>query len=184
MSKNVTIITIVLVVILLTGGYLIFQNQKLKNELSGQISSPSPTVSPGSSKSPEPQSPSPSPSPKQTIAEIQENIIASINSGNTAALATYMTKPKVNFSLMSTECCEPQTPDEAVNQLSYISEGIPLDFNQQADLVKTLKAKNPQLANTFMGISKTGEQLAAFTIDNQNRISGVQLAVTWKLYSY
>jgi len=94
-----------------------------------------------------------------------------------------MLTPKIDFSLMSSECCEPMTPQEASDQLSYIDKGIPLDFNQEADLVKNLKEKNSQLADTFIGISKNGEQLAAFTIDSQNKISAIQLAVTYKLYN-
>lgn len=85
---------------------------------------------------------------------------------------------------MSSECCEPQTPDEAVVQLSYINDGIPLDFNQQLETIKNLKNKNPQLADAFIGVSKTTEHLAAFYLDSQNRISAIQLSVSWKLYNF
>lgn len=186
MGKNFSFILITLVIILLAGiGYFIFQNQKLISQLSSQTSSPGPQVPSQTSQSPQPSlSPSPSPTPKKTAVEVQENIEAAINSKNTAALVSYMTKPKVNLSLMSSECCEPMTPDEAVAQLSYIDEGIPMDFNQNNPTIKNLKAKNSQLAQAFIGISKGKEHLAAFSLNSENAISAIQLSVSWKLYNF
>lgn len=163
-------------------GYFIYQNQILLKQLVG----PSPPPTPASTQQSPLVLPTPSASPssKLTLSKVQENIEAAVNSKNFAALTTFMTQPKVNFSLMSTECCEPQAPDEAVAQLNYINEGIPLDFNQQQGLIKNLKSKNSQLADTFIGVSKTKEHLAAFTLDDQGRISGIQLSVSWKLYNY
>lgn len=182
-SKNLTIaLTAIVIILIATAGFLAFQNRQLSKNLAKEL--PSPVSSPESPSPTPPVSPSPTPSPELTIAQVQENIEASLNSGNTAALLSYMAKPKVNFSLMSTECCQPQTPDEAVAQMNYASEGTPFDFNQTSDIVKTLKSKNPQLAGTFIGISKNKEHLAAFTINSQNRIEGIQLSISWKLYNY
>ena len=182
MGKNLIIILIILVVgLIATGGYLIFQNQKLIKSLpnSQQVLQPSAIES-----SPSAQSSSPNPSPKAlTLAEVQNAIKTNVNSKNFAALIPYATRPTVNFSLMSTECCQPQTPEELVDQLKYVNDGLPLDFNQQSEIVKNLKSKNSQLANTFIGISTVGEQSAAFTIDSQNKIAGIQLSISWKLYS-
>ena len=75
-------------------------------------------------------------------------------------------------------------PVEAVDQMSYIKNGIPMDFDQTNPIIVSLKSKNPQLAETFIGLSKNDEHLAAFTLDTQNKISAIQLSVSWKLYSY
>lgn len=183
MSKNLALILIFVIIILLTiVGYFIFQNQKLIGKLTIPTST-SPPVTSIPTVQPSPIS-TPSPSPKLTKAQVEENIQAAVNSGNFAALASYMTKPKINFTLMSTECCQPMTPDEAVNQMSYISEGIPMDFNQANTNIANLKSKNQQLADAFIGLSKNDEHLAAFTLDAQTRISAIQLSVSWKLYNY
>ena len=94
-----------------------------------------------------------------------------------------MAQPKVDFSLMSTECCEPMTPDEAAGQMDYISVGEPFNFDQQNTVIQNLKTKNPQLAQSFIGLSSKGEQLAAFTLDADNKISAIQLSVSYKLYT-
>lgn len=167
--------------ILIAGaGYLIFQNQQLIGKLAKSQVTPSPSVSSVPSQS---SQPSFTPSPKTSIKDVQQNIIDAVNSKNYAALATFMKTPKVNFLLMSTECCEPKTPDEAAEQMQYIAGGEPFDFSQQNPIIVNLKDKNSQLAGTFMGISKNGEQVVAFTIDTSNKISAIQLSISYKLYS-
>jgi len=170
---------LLVVVILIAGlGYFIFQNQKLIKQLA-----PSPQTSP-LAQSPQTQTQSPSPIAKKiTAKDVQEQITASLNSKNYQALVGYMAQPKVDFSLMSTECCEPMTPDEAAGQMDYISVGEPFNFDQQNTVIQNLKAKNPQLAQSFIGLSSKGEQLAAFTLDADNKISAIQLSVSYKLYT-
>lgn len=97
-------------------------------------------------------------------------------------MAGYMTTPTITFIIMSTECCQPQTPQEAITQLSYIEEGIPMDFNQENETIKNLKAKNSRLTDAYVGISQSKEHLIAFTIDQQNKISAVEVSVSWQLY--
>lgn len=122
----------------------------------------------------------------QIISRSQtENAIkTNVNSGNFKGLIPYATRPTVNYTLMSTECCEPQDPSTLAQNLESLKETLPLDFNQNSQIIKNLKAKNPQLSEAYIGISTKGEQLAAFYINDQNQISGVQLSVTWKLYTY
>lgn len=84
---------------------------------------------------------------------------------------------------MSTECCGEITVEEAINQLDYIKGAEPFNFNQQDPLISNLKAKNERLKEAFVGISKGGEQLAAFTIDSQNKIWQIELSVSHKLYN-
>lgn len=183
MNKYVAFTLIALVVALVAAaGYLNFQNQKLIRQFASQSASPSPDSSPLAAESQ--VTPSPSPSPKLTASEIQANIEAAINSQNTQALVGYMQKPKVNFIIMSSSCCEPATPDEAVTQLDYVKEGVPFDFNQDTSLVKNLKSKNERLANAFIGISKSKEQLVAFTLDSNNRITQIEVSISYKLYNF
>src|SRR3989344_224434 len=183
MSKNLTAILIILVLALLVGAsYLILQNQQLIGQLTKQ-------TSPTSSTNPEFQtstqaSLTPTPSPILTLTLTQNAIKTNINAKNYQGLIPYMAGPKINLSLMSSECCEPMTPNEAAKQLSYIDEGLPFDFNQESEVVKNLKSKNSQLVDTYIGVSKTQEQMIAFTIDNQNLISSIQLAISYKLYSF
>ena len=134
------LLTLALVIVL---GYFIFQNQKLIKTLSS--TSPSPTAGAEPTKSSPSSSPSPSPSPTLTKAQLEANIKDAINSKNFYALEGYMTTPTVNFLIMSSECCQPQSPQDAINQLSYIEDGIPMDFNQQNATIKDLKSKNSRL---------------------------------------
>ena len=185
MSKALTAVLISVITLLLASvGYFIFQNQKVLKQLSQQTSSPTSQVQPASaSASTQSQKQGASPSPTMSQEQIKENVVASINSKNFAAIATYTTTPTVNISLMSSECCQPMTPGEAAVQMEYVKEGVPMDFNQQNPTIKNLKAKNQELADAFIGISQTKEHLAAFKFDNQNKISWIQLAITWKLYN-
>lgn len=182
MRKYIIVALILVVIILATGaGYLIFQNQKLTRQFS-KLASPSPTLSHPQSTSPSPVS-LPTPSPKLTAKEVQENIEAAVNSGNTAAIGTFTANP-VSVILQATECCGPKTPDEAVTQLAYVSEGAPFNFNQNLDLIKSLKIKNLELDGKFIGISQNKEHLVAFGLNADNRITDIRMSVSYKLFSY
>lgn len=180
MNKPLLAAILVVCIILIAGlGYFIFQNQKLLKQLA-----PSPQNTPYTQNAPkQAQNPSPEPVKKLTLKDIEAQIEASLNSKNYQALTSYMVKPKINFTLMSTECCQPMTSDEAASQMSYVSGGEPFTFNQQNPSILNLKAKNPQLSAAFIGLSENGEQLAAFTIDADNKISAIQLSVSYMLYT-
>lgn len=181
MNKTITILLAVIILILIgTGGYLTFQNQKLVKQLSGVGTSPSSSL-PETSPSPS-TLPSPISTPKHTLIDIQENIEAAINSKNYQALIGYMQKPKVNFIIMSSSCCEPTTPDDAVVKLDYIKDGVPFVFDQNTTLVKTLKAKNERLTNAYIGLSGSKDYLVAYTLDSNNLISQIEVSVSYKLY--
>ena len=182
-NKNIALISTLVVVLILLAiiGYFIFQNQRLIGKLTKET--PYRTIISSPTIQPTP-TPFPSPVPKLTYDQVAENMAAAVNSKNGQALASFMTTPKVNFTLMSTECCQPLTPDEAADQMSYIKEGIPMDFNQANPTIVNLKSRNSQLTDTFIGLSKNNEHLAAFTLDSENRISAIQLSISWKLYNY
>jgi|SRR3989344_4326780 len=181
MNKYLLPALAVIILILVAGlGYFIFQNQILVKKLAG---SPTPTPTPTSSAIATPQiSPKPSPTSKLTIKELQDNIEASVNSGNFAALTSYMTNP-VEVILQATECCGPLSPAESENQMNYIEAGAPFDFGPTNNTIVNLKAKNSELAGKFIGISKNSEHLIAFGINNQNQITDIRMSVSWKLFN-
>ena len=180
--KKLFIVLVIFAAVILAAaaGYLLFQNQKLASQLTQ--TSPSPTPKETVQKPQESPQSTPSAKP-MTLLELQENIKASVNSKNTQAMASFMTNP-IHVILQATECCGEQTPDEAVAQASYVEPGVPFNFDQENETIKNLKAKNPELANTFVGISKNMEHLIAFTTNNQNKISQIRFAVSWKLFAY
>ena len=184
MNKGLTAGLIAIIILLIASvGYFIYQNQKILKDLSGQKQSQqTPQATTQVSSKPAP-SPTPLPSPSFTLLGTQSAIKSHLNSKDYKGLIPYMTSPAVDFSLMSTECCPEQSQQEAATQMSYIENGLPLDFDQNNPQIKTLKDKNAQLKNTFIGISTAGEHLAAFTINSENKISKIQLSVSWKLYN-
>lgn len=170
---------IVLILLLTTAlGFFIFNNQKLISSLK----TPAATAPQESTIAAAPQStPLPSPSPTSTLIATQNAIKTAVAAKNYQNLTPYMQNPYVNFTLMSTDCCQPQTPQEASTQLSYIDSGVPFDFNQNSDVVKNVKAKKPALAGFYIGVSTSGEETAAFKIEN-NKITAIELAISYKLY--
>lgn len=187
MSKLTTYVLIAILVILTVGiGYFIFQNQKLIKNLNKEQRLDTSYQSPSPIKSPEEQpknSPSQPSSKQLTLEETREAITTYTNLKKHEGLIPFMVKPNISVVLYASECCQPMTPVDATKQLDYINEGIPFDFNQTTDRVKNLKAKNPQLENTYIGISKDKEYLIAYTLDNNNLISKFEMSVSWKLYS-
>lgn len=177
------LLVIIILILTAVSGYFIFQNQKLIKILGQASPSPfasqSPSIITGSPLS----SPIISPSPTISKTSLEENIKDATNSGNTAALATFMTNP-VSVIIQASECCGPKTPDEAVSQLSYINQGKPFDFNQNSPAITNIKAKNPELAGKFVGVSQFGEQLVAFGINTQSKISDIRMSISWKLFNY
>ena len=82
---------------------------------------PSETVTPSESITPEPTVTTEAPAePVGLSADDYDNLKASIESGNTAALEGYLSSP-VNFIIAASECCGPLTPLEAISGLDYLS---------------------------------------------------------------
>ncbi len=181
MNKTLTILLVLIILILIGGGgYLIFQNQRLAK----QLAKPEPSAAPSVIEMSVPSTlPSTSPSPSRTLKDIQETVQSAVNSKNYQALVGYMQKQKVNFIIMSSSCCEPQTPDDAAVKLDYAKDGTPFDFNQNTTLIKSLKAKNDRLANAYIGLSQNKEHLVAFTIDANNQITQIEVSVSYKFYN-
>lgn len=176
MSKYaLPLLTITIIILLAILGYFIYQNQKLLRSLPTQSSPiPTATLSPAAIPTASP--------PSLTTTQLQENIKDSINSQNYAALTTFMTNP-VQVFLRATECCGPQTPSEAESQMSYISAGTPFDFDQNNPTIASLKDKNSELTDHFIGISKNAQHVVAFKITG-SKIEAIWMSVSWKLFNY
>lgn len=165
---------LVLLVVQVTNSGILSFIQKAKNTKDMlQQATPSPLQEQESSK----------PTNINSRAQTENAIITNINSKNFQGLSAYMKEGEIGITYMSSECCLPQNAQEALKQLNYINTGIPLNFNQNSPEIKNLKTKNPQLVEAYIGISNSTEHLAAFYIDNNNKISAIQLAVSWKLYT-
>lgn len=180
MNKFITALVTFTIIVLLTAlGYFIFQNQKLIGQLSGnsQSQTPAPTTSPTPSASPEP-----SPSPEITAAITQNAIKTNIAAKNYQGLIPYM-EGTVQVVLQATECCGAKTPQEAIEQMTYINEGVPFNFDQNSETVKNLKSKNPEFSGKFIGISQSKEHLIAFGLNGENKIADIKLSVSWKLFN-
>ncbi len=140
------------------------------------------------------QSPAASPSPTGvqkaatptaqviTSKDTQSAIIKYTNSTDRQFLEPFMAK-NVSVILYATDCCQPMSPKDAIKQIDYINKGMPFTFDQKKEEIVSLKAKNPQFSNTFIGISQTGEQAIIYAIGaGTNLIESVQMSVSWKLY--
>lgn len=176
-------IPLVIIILLLSAGivFFIIQNQKLSNQISKgpkiqSTSFPSPEAATQAAVT---QTPSPKTS---TLGEVKTAIVANTNQKDRFELLPFIKNGSVNFIIMSSSCCPPKTPEEAIDSLNYIDEGIPFDFDQNSTTVKTLKTKNERLTNAYVGLSKNKEQLVAFTLDSKNRITQIEVSASWKLY--
>lgn len=62
------------------------------------------------------------PEPEGLDEDDYANILAAIETGNTAAIESYLSNP-VNFIIAASECCGPVTPVEAIANLDYAEGG-------------------------------------------------------------
>lgn len=85
---------------------------------SDSATKPIKTVAPEESETPEPE-----PEPEGLTAADYENLLAAIDTGNTAAIEGYLAG-SVNFILAATECCGPMTPVEVIAELDYTNSGV------------------------------------------------------------
>lgn len=127
--------------------------------------------------------PSP-PTPAHPAAYVMEQIIAAITSKNTQALEGYMADT-VQVRLEATECCGPLTKQEAMMQLSYIDPATGWNFDPTNPVIMDLAAAIPDHygGDWIVGVA-SNEFVAAFKLNNQNKIEAYNLAVTYKILIY
>lgn len=124
------------------------------------------------------------PSPTPSLIDVQKSIAAQVNAKNFAKIQDSMQKPNVEVTIQSTECCMFVPPEQASSQLNYVEKGIPLDFNQNNQIVVDLKAKHRELKDAYIGISKNNTQLVAFFFNKDNAISRITMAASWKIFDF
>ncbi|MEN9620898.1 MAG: hypothetical protein RL499_1091 [Actinomycetota bacterium] len=133
-------------------------------------SPPAPEASSSASPSPSPSeasasaSPSASPSPSAVDdTAARESLADSISSGNTAALASWVTDP-VMVTIAATEFSEPRTPDEAAGDVNYVVDlSATWNFALPEATIDTYRAGS--YASHFppgvlVGLSSTGSVIA------------------------
>ena len=119
--------------------------------------------------------------PKTSNSQVIESIIAGVTSKDYAAIASYMVNP-VGVILYASECCEPQTPAKAAQQLDYLSSGTPpWNFTENNPIAAQLRAKSDFFKNaTVIGTASNG-MTVGFTLNAQNKITDIVLVADYKL---
>lgn len=156
-----------------TGAYLLGKNTR--NSRSDR--SPSPTV----------ESPIRTPSPINLVTPTKApqetgkaTIEAAIVSKNYSGLVAYMTNP-ISVRIEASECCNPMTPTDAVEQLKYLNNAKGTwNFDNQ-EVIAGLAASYPEnYGNAIIGVS-SDNYLVGFQLNSQNSISKVSMSVSYKL---
>lgn len=181
MNKTIVILLVLIILNLTLGlGYFIFLNQKNLNSKT-EANAPT-TQQPETLASPSPSGLKVSPSPEAiTLASTQAKILELSNTTNRATFEKYFAKT-VNVTIYASDCCQSMPTVDAIKKLEYINEGMPITFDQNNTTIVNLKAKNEQLAGTYMGLSQTKEQVVAYKINPvTNLIESVFMSVSWKL---
>jgi hypothetical protein len=172
-GSNLAILLSLLLLLLLAGaGYWGWQAWQ-QRQASESESSSEPT--PAEPAPAEPTTPPATPPPAEISASLRENIEASINTMNTAALEGYMTDP-VTVILAASECCGSRTPAQAVADLNYLSGATdPWDWNLSAATLA--EYKNGFYGQYFSDMTVVGQSandyVVSFTINSDNKITTI-----------
>ncbi len=112
---------------------------------------------------------------------VQGVIQTSMSSKNYESLIPYMAE-SVQFEIESAGGIPPGTPEETVENMTYLDSATPpWDFDQMNDIVTQIKEENPEeYGELFIGIS-SNEYMVAFGYDENGNINIIKAAVTYKL---
>lgn len=118
-------------------------------------------------------------------ASVKENVIASITSKNTAAIASY-SAPKVRVVIAASEAAFDRTPDQAVKDIDYVVNAQePWNFAlDSATLAKYAAGpyKSYFKANSVVGVAKDKKVIVFnFNCTGNGRIEGVFMAANTDL---
>lgn len=110
-----------------------------------------------------------------------ENIKASVESRNYAALEGYMTS-KVSVILYASECCGLISKQEAVSQMSYLNNGkAPWDFSYPNPIEKKLEDADPaNFKGNIIGTASNGTTVS-FHLNDKFLVDRVFMAIDYKL---
>lgn len=113
--------------------------------------------------------------------KVKELIVFSIANKNFDVFEEFIANP-VNFRIENSDCCQPQTPAQAVVQLEYLnsSDGS-WDFDQDNDIVKSLAASYPEhYSGAFIGISSDFYS-ASFQFAEDGKITKISISSSYQL---
>lgn len=179
---------VLLLAIVSGGAFFLGQNQE---KFFPFFQKPSPTPQPTEaifptstiSQTQSPNSPTPTIKPKISINDLKANIKDAVSSKNYAALEGYMLD-KVSVVLESTECCGAMSKVDVVNQMDYLkSATLPWNFDDANPIAAQLRAADPSdygPADSIIGIA-ANDYVVVFKLNAENKISGITMAVTYKL---
>lgn len=133
-------------------------------------------------------SPSPSPDPHEDLKRIADTKAVIQESINNKKFGDILEKlqDRVEVKKITEDCCGGEGKNDTIEHLSNLGANVPFDFNQNSELIFNLRTKNPELAEKFIGVAqpKPKEQLVAFEIQPDGKISEIQIAVSWKMYKF
>ena len=125
----------------------------------------------------------PSPKTNISLSLLKENIQAAITTMNLQPFETYMAD-EVSVILEASECCGTMTNVEAALQLQYLEAAeAPWNFDQSNETIKKLKEVEPTKygpESAYIGIA-SNEYTVSFKFNDDNKISAVTMAATYKL---
>lgn len=110
-----------------------------------------------------------------------ENIKASVESKNYAALEGYMTN-KVSVILYASECCGLISKQEAVSQMDYLNNGkAPWDFSDNNPIAQKLETADPEnFKGNIIGIASNGTTVS-FHLNDEFLVDRVFMVIDYKL---
>jgi len=118
-----------------------------------------------------------------TLSLLKENIQAALTTMNLQPFETYMAD-EVNVILEASECCGTMTNEEAALQMQYLEDAdAPWNFDQSNETIKKLKEVEPTKygpESAYIGIA-SNEYTVSFKFNEDNKISAVTMAATYKL---
>ena len=124
----------------------------------------------------------PSPAIQETVLNnVQEQIIAVINTKNTQPLESY-TADMVSVRLESSSCCGLITKAEAISQLSYLNPATGWDFDPTNPILVNLASAAP----TYYGSGWTvgvasNEYVFSFKLNSENKMDAYNISASYKL---
>ncbi len=170
-TVRIIIVVVGIALLIVFAGWYVYKDKQ--QTVQPTISTTSPTTSPEKAATSEAVVKPP------TLADINSNIEAAMNSGNLAALESYMA-PTVMVLIWSSEGPGPQTPAQAVTSLAYLNTATtPWDFNLPASFkadridVWTSYFTNP--ATALVGKS-ANDKLIMINFDNSGQINVIIMA--------
>jgi hypothetical protein len=117
------------------------------------------------------------------LDEVKENLIAAIETGNYQAIESFMTD-EVVVILEASGCCGDLSKEDAAQQLDYLNEAQgPWNFDQTNQTIMQLKEVEPEKygpETSLVGIA-SNEYVVVFKFDDNHNVSGITMAVTYKL---